>query len=62
MSDYAFTCRDGDVIVIEPKAYGVLDEDDAIACGLALAKNHQHVEVWNGQRLVQSFTNGTKDR
>jgi hypothetical protein len=58
MSDYTFTCRDGDVVVIEPKAYGVLNEEEAIACGMSLAKNHQHVEVWDGGRLLQSFTDG----
>ncbi len=61
MTDYSFTCRDGDVVVIEPKAYGVMTEEEAISCGLSLAQNHQHVEVWEGERLIQRFTDGNID-
>lgn len=58
MTDFSFTCRDGDDVIIEPQAIGVINEAEAIENGRLLAQNHQRVEVWSGARLVRSFENG----
>lgn len=60
MQAYTFTCRDDDVVVTEPKAY-VGSETEAVACARNLAQNHQSVELWQGDRLVQRFIDGDVD-
>jgi hypothetical protein len=58
MSEFSFTCRDGDDVIVEPHAAGVGSEAEAIDCGRLLAQTHQAVEVWSGERLVLRFQNG----